>query len=355
MKTLKNLGFILLAVFLISSCTNPKSEKDTVLTGEIQNNSKPNLDSIFQNFDSTYKGNEVKSKNTYNISIIQIAYHSRLDSVYSGINKTLGSFGNKYNVVYKVAMGDQLMLATISKQEVNKKPDLIITLGTSTTLAVLRETQTIPVVFSVVTDAVYSKIASSIYKPEGNKTGISDMDPFEQQIDLIKMFKPDVKKVGIIVNNSESNCEAGMKIVRNALAKHNIKYQEVNATNSSEVAIAAKSLASSCDVFYISPSNTVYENIGVIQKVADEKGIITIGGDKSSVSDNGVLCTYSYDFNQMGVNTAELVTRVLKYNLEPGVIPITRPSKLYLYINKIKAEKLGIEIPQELLKIIKDN
>lgn len=354
MKTLKNLGFILLAVFLISSCTNPKSEKDTVLTGEIQNNSKPNLDSIFQNFDSIYKGNEVKSKNTYNISIIQIAYHSRLDSVYSGINKTLGSFGNKYNVVYKVAMGDQLMLATISKQEVNKKPDLIITLGTSTTLAVLKETQTIPVVFSVVTDPVYSGIASSIYKPEGNKTGISDMDPFEQQIDLIKMFKPDVKKVGIIVNNSESNCEAGMKIVRNALAKHNIKYQEVNATNSSEVAIAAKSLASSCDVFYISPSNTVYENIGVIQKVADEKGIITIGGDKSSVSDNGVLCTYSYDFNQMGVNTAELVRRILKYNLEPGVIPVTRPSKLYLYINKTKAEKLGIEIPQELLKIIKD-
>lgn len=355
MKTLKKLGFILLAVFFISSCTNPKSEKDTILIGEIQNNSKPNLDSIFQNFDSIYKVNKVKSKNTFNISIIQIAYHSRLDSVYSGINKTLSGFGDKYHVAYKVAMGDQLMLATISKQEVNKNPDLIITLGTSTTLAVLKQTATIPIVFSVVTDPVYSGIASSIYKPVGNKTGISDMDPFEQQIDLIKMFKPNVKKVGIIVNNSESNCEAGMNIVRDALAKHNIKYQEVNATNSSEVAIAAKSLASSCDVFYISPSNTVYENIGVIQKVADEKGIITIGGDKSSVSDNGVLCTYSYDFNQMGVNTAELVTRVLKYNLEPGVIPVTRPSKLYLYINKTKAEKLGIEIPQELLKIIKDN
>ncbi len=353
MKTLKNFGFILLAVFLISSCTNPKSVKDNILIGEIHNNSKPNLDSIFQNLDSIYGGNEVKSKNTYSISIIQVAYHSRLDSVYSGINKTLGGFVNKYNVVYNVAMGDPLMLSTIIKQEVNKNPDLIITLGTSTSLAVLKETQTIPVVFSVVTDPVYSGIASSIHEPEGNKTGISDMDPFEQQIELIKMFKPDVKKVGIIVNNSESNCEAGMKVVRDALAKHNIMFQEVNATNSSEVAIAAKSLASSCDVFYISPSNTVYENIGVIQKTAYEKGIITIGGDKTSVSDNGVLCTYSYDFNQMGVNTAELVTRILKYNLNPGLIPVTRPSKLYLYINETKVEKLGIEIPQELLKIIK--
>jgi len=355
MKTFKNLVLILLAVFLISGCTNSKSEKDTILRGEIQNNSKPNLDSIFLSIDSIYKGKEVKPKDLYNISVIQIAYHSRLDSVYSGINSTLNSLENKYKIDYKVAMGDQLMLATISKQEVNNNPDLIITLGTSTTSAVLKETKSIPVIFSVVTDPVYSGIASSIYKPEGNKTGISDMDPFEQQIALIKLFKPDVKNVGIIVNNSESNCEAGMKVVRNALAKLNIHYQEVNATNSSEVAIAAKSLAKLCDVFYISPSNTVYENIGVIQKVADKKGIITIGGDKSSVSDNGVLCTYSYDFNQMGVNTAELVTRILKYNLEPGLIPVTRPSKLYLYINKTKAEKLGIEIPQELIKILKDS
>lgn len=354
MKTLKTIGFVLLFIYLLGSCTNPNTRKDTILIGKIQNNSKPNLDSIFLSIDSIYKDAEVKPRDFYNISVVQIAYHSRLDSVYSGINSLLKSFGSKYKVVYKVAMGDQLMLATICKQEVNKKADLIITLGTSTTMAVLKETKTIPVVFSVVTDPVYSEIAASINKPEGNKTGISDMDPFEQQIALIKMLKPDVKKVGIIINNSESNCEAGMKIVRDALAKHKIKYQEVNATNSSEVAIAAKSLSTSCDVFYISPSNTVYENIGVIQKVADKKGIITIGGDKSSVSNNGVLCTYSYDFNQMGVNTAELVIRILKYNIEPGLIPVTRPSTLYLYYNKSKAEKLGIEIPQELLKTIKD-
>lgn len=353
MKTIKNLAIILLAVFLISSCTNTKSEKDSILIGEIQNESKPNLDSIFQAYDSIYKVNEARSKSNYNISIVQVAYHSRLDSVYSGIRNTLSSFGDKYKVVYKVAMGDPLMLATISKQEVNKGPDLIITLGTSTTLTVLKETKSIPVVFSVVTDPVYSGVASSIYKPDGNKTGISDMDPFEKQIELIKMFKPDVKKVGIIVNNSESNCEAGMKVVRDVLVKNNIKFQEVNATNSTEVSIAAKSLASSCDVFYVSPSNTVYENIGVLQKQADKKGIIIIGGDETSVN-KGVLCTYSYDFYQMGVNTTELATRILEYNLEPGLIPVTRPSKLYLYINKTKAEKLGIEIPQELLKIIND-
>jgi putative tryptophan/tyrosine transport system substrate-binding protein len=355
MRKLNYIIFFVAAALIFCSCSKIKTDKDIILFGEIQNNTKPNLDSIFQAYDSIYKDKELNNEKSFCISVIQYAYHSRLDSVYSGIKKTLLSYGNKYNLTFKVAMGDQLMNATICKQVVSSNPNLIITLGTSSTQAVLKETKTIPVVFSVVTDPVYSGIAQSIYKPEGNKTGISDMDPFEQQIELIKLLKPDVKKVGIIVNSSESNCEAGMKIVRDALLRNHIKYQEVNATNSSEVAIAAKSLGASCDVFYISPSNTVYENIGVIQKIADRKDIIIIGGDKSSVSDNGVLCTYSYNFNLMGNNTAELAIRVLKYDINPGSIPVTRPSKLYFYINKSKAEKFGIEIPEKLIKLLKEN
>jgi putative ABC transport system substrate-binding protein len=304
--------------------------------------------SCHRNMNKNQSGENAK----YEIAVIQYAYHSRLDSVYSGIRQTLSKYDDKVNFTYKVAMGDPVINASLCKSAVANRPDLIITLGTSPSETVIKETKTIPVVFSVVTDPVNSGIADSWEKPGGNRTGISDMDPFLQQVELIKILKPNVKNVGIIVNSSESNCEAGMKIVREALQKKQIKYKEVNAINASEVAIAAKSLAATSDVFFISPANTVYESLGVIRNVADSKGIMIVGGDETAVREKGVLCTYTYNFNQMGVNTAELAMHILEDKLHPGDIPVAKPVELYLFFNKKQAEKLKIEVPNNNIILI---
>lgn len=352
----KKIAFLSLCIVLLCtlvSCNTNKKVKDTILVGEIQSNIKPNIDSILASYDTlscvkTYDHNRI-----FEIAIIQYAYHSRLDAVYSGIEETLSKNKDHYKFSYKVAMGDATTNATICKNVVKDNPNLIITLGTGTSITAIKETKEIPIVFSVVTDPVSVGIASSWNKPEGNKTGISDMDPFEQQIGLIKLLKPNVKRVGIVVNYSEPNCEAGMKPVKESLNKYNILFKEVNATNASEVAIAAKSLAASCDVFFISPSNTVYESLGVLQKVADQKNIMIVGGDEVAVSEKGSICTYTYNFTQMGHATAKLAMCILKNNLAPGDIPVTKPTNLYLYFNKTQAEKLGIETPQALSDILK--
>lgn len=351
----KKMTFLSLCiVFLCTlvSCNTNKKVKDTIWVGEIQSNIEPSIDSILASYDTlSYVISQSQNK-IFEIAIIQYAYHSRLDAVYSGIEKALLESKNHYKFSYKVAMGDAATNATVCKNVVKDNPNLIITLGTGTSITTIKETEDIPIVFSVVTDPVSVGVASSWNKPEGNKTGISDMDPFEQQIGLIKLLKPNVKKVGIVVNYSEPNCEAGMKLVKESLNKYDIPFKEVNATNASEVAIAAKSLAASCDVFFISPSNTVYESLGVLQKVAKSKNIMIVGGDEAAVSEKGSICTYTYNFTQMGHTTAKLAMCILKYNLAPGDIPVTRPTNLYLYFNKTEAERLGIEIPQALSDIV---
>lgn len=352
----KKITFLSLCiVFLCTlvSCNTNKKIKDTILVGEIKSNTKPNIDSILASYDSLPCVKSFDKNKRFEISIIQYAYHSRLDAVYSGIEKTLMENKELFNFNYKVAMGDATTNATICKNVVKDNPDLIITLGTGTSITTLKETKEIPIVFSVVTDPVSVGIASSWSKPEGNKTGISDMDPFEEQIGLIKLLKPNVKRVGIVVNYSEPNCEAGMILVKESLNKYNIPFKEVNATNASEVAIAAKSLAASCDVFFISPANTVYESLGVLQKIADQKNIMIVGGDEVAVSEKGSICTYTYNFTQMGHSTAKLAMCILKHNLMPGDISVTKPTNLYLYFNKTQAEKLGIELPQTLSDLLK--
>jgi putative ABC transport system substrate-binding protein len=108
-------------------------------------------------------------------------------------------------------------------------------------------------------------------------------------------------------------------------------------------------LARKCDVFFISPSNTIYENLGALRKEAEKNGIMIIGGDQSAVDKYGSIGTYTYDFTEMGINTAELAIRILDNNLKPGNIPVSWPANTYLYLNSKAAETLGLMIPDSLL------
>jgi putative ABC transport system substrate-binding protein len=223
-------------------------------------------------------------------------------------------------------------------------------MGTPSAQAVINGTKRIPVVFTAITDPVGTKLANSLDNPGGNKTGYTNMQPFDKEIELIKLIKPDVKKVGIITNSSESNCVAGMVYVRKALEEFKISYEELDASTSSEITACAQSLSNKCDVFFISPSNTIYENLGAIKKEAQKKNIMIVGGDRSAVTKYGSIGTYSYNFVEMGINTAELAIKILDQKLNPGIIPVSRPANTYLYINIGAAKELGLTIPEVLIK-----
>lgn len=287
----------------------------------------------------------------FKIGIIQYANQSILDSVYYGINNKFQTIGDKYKIIYKIAHGDAILNATITDQLVKDSMDLIIALGTPSAQSVMKKTQTIPFVFTAITDPVGANLADSMDKPGGNKTGITNMQPFDKQIELIKLLKSDTKKVGIIVNTSEANCNAGMIFVHEALDKHNIPYEELNATTSAEITACAQSLSQRCDVFFISPSNTLYENLGALKKEADKKSIMIVGGDESAVTKYGSIATYTYNFVEMGENTAELVINILEKQLIPGNIPVERPKNSYLFINEEVAGGLDISIPQSLKEL----
>lgn len=285
------------------------------------------------------------------IGVIQYANQAILDSVYSGIQKKFQEYGDKYEINYQVAHGDAILNATIVKQMVKDSVNLIIALGTPSAQAVMNETKTIPLVFTAITDPVGAKLAQSMEKPEGNKTGLTNMQPFDKQVELIKILKPAAKKVGIIINSSEANCVAGMIYVRKALEELGIPYEELNATTTTEIAACAQVLGNRCDVFFISPSNTLYENLGALKKEADKKHIMIVGGDRSATEKYGSIGTYTYDFVEMGVNTTELSVNILENNLIPGDIPVGRPKNTYLYLNKDAASTLNITIPDSLVSI----
>jgi putative tryptophan/tyrosine transport system substrate-binding protein len=67
-------------------------------------------------------------------------------------------------------------MRTFAKELVELHPDLINVTSTPATAAILQETQTIPVVFSVVSDPVGAGFVSNLPRPGGNVTGFINIE-----------------------------------------------------------------------------------------------------------------------------------------------------------------------------------
>src|SRR5215471_11455192 len=86
--------------------------------------------------------------------------------------------GRNVRIDIRYAPADDLDLVSRSAKElVDLKPDAILVISTPLTAALQRETQTIPIIFSFVSDPIGSGFVASLPHPGGNLTGFSIQDP----------------------------------------------------------------------------------------------------------------------------------------------------------------------------------
>src|SRR2546429_4859203 len=72
---------------------------------------------------------------------------------------------------------DAKSLQQFAKELVGLQPDLILSNNTPTTLALLEQTQTIPIIFAIVADPLGSRFVTSFARPGGHVTGFTNMEP----------------------------------------------------------------------------------------------------------------------------------------------------------------------------------
>jgi len=67
-------------------------------------------------------------------------------------------------------------IRALARELVGLQPDIIVTEATPATVAVQRETRTIPIVFAGVTDPVAQHIVARLDRPSGNITGFASLE-----------------------------------------------------------------------------------------------------------------------------------------------------------------------------------
>jgi putative ABC transport system substrate-binding protein len=99
--------------------------------------------------------------------------------------------------------GDDINRTRALAQElVGLQPDIIVTGSTAATVAVQRETRTIPIVFANVADPVTSGIVSRLNQPGGNISGFANLEATlgGKWLELLSEIAPGLKRAAIMFN-----------------------------------------------------------------------------------------------------------------------------------------------------------
>ena len=289
--------------------------------------------------------------NTASVAVSQIVEHPALDATRQGLLDGLKAKGyeqgKNLEFDYKTAQGNPAIAVQIARQFVGESPDVLVGIATPSAQALVSATRSIPVVFTAVTDPVGAKLVKTMKQPGQNVTGLSDLSPVEQHVELIKEIMPNVKSIGVVYNPGEANAVSLMELLKSSTQKHGIKLIEATALKSADVQTATQAIASKSDIIYALIDNTVASAIeGMI--VSANQAKTPVFGAATSYVERGAIASLGFDYYQIGVQTADYVVAILE-GQAPGKLDVKVAKGSDLMINKTAAEKLGVTIPQSVL------
>jgi putative ABC transport system substrate-binding protein len=93
-------------------------------------------------------------------------------------------------------------IGALAQELVGFQPDIILTIGTATAIALKRETRTIPIVFANVADPVTSGLVVRLNQPGGNITGFgaNEASLGGKWLELLSEIAPGLKRAAIMFN-----------------------------------------------------------------------------------------------------------------------------------------------------------
>jgi putative ABC transport system substrate-binding protein len=282
------------------------------------------------------------------IGITQIVTHPALDAAVQGFKDALAEKGFT-NVTYDMqnAQGDMATASSIAQKFAGESLDLILGVATPTTQAVVKAVTTTPIVFTAVTDPVGAGLVTDPKAPTANVTGVSDLQPVEPILQLVKQLNPNAKSVGIVYNAGESNSVYIVKQVETAATPLGLTVVKATASTSSEVQAAAQSLVGRVDAITVIGDNTAVTALESIVKVAEQNKIPLVVGDTDSVK-RGAAAGYGFDYKDLGKQAGYQAALILT-GTPISAIPVEYAKNLQLSINEKAAKAQGVTIPADLV------
>lgn len=291
-------------------------------------------------------------ENKQYVGLLQFMAHPSLDAITQGVIDTLASNGfvdgETITLDLQNGQGDQSNLNSMSTRFVQNEADLMIAIATPAALAAANASTEIPLLLGAITDPENVGLVESNEAPGGNVTGVSDMTPIEEQLELIRQIQPDAKTLGLLYSSSEDNSILQGEMAAELASQYGFETVTRTVASTNDVSQVAQQLVAEVDAIWTPNDNVVASAFPSVLEVSNNAGIPVYPAVDMMVAQGG-LATLGLNQYAIGVRTGEMAVQLLKDEINPATTPIVRADVTDLVINFETAELLGLTIPEELI------
>ena len=232
---------------------------------------------------------------------------------------------------------------------VRLKVDIIVVGGNSGIRAAKKATTTIPIVMTSVGDPVALGIVSSLDRPGGNITGLTQMSPdlTGKRLELLKELLPKITRVGFIWDSDNPGMRLRFKTAQAAAAGLGITVQSLDVRSPNDLATAfAAGTNKHLDALVLPASASRYEK--QTADFAAKNRLPWTCDTLEFVEQSSCLMSYGPSYPDLHRRATLYVDRILK-GANPRDLPVEQPTKFEMAINLKTAKQIGLTIPPNVL------
>jgi putative tryptophan/tyrosine transport system substrate-binding protein len=275
----------------------------------------------------------------------------RLVSAFTQALADLGwADGRNVRMDFRWAGGDTGRTRALAQELVGLQPDIIVTDSTPATVAVQRETRTIPIVFGNVGDPVANGIVTRLNQPGGNITGFALFETTlgGKWLELLSEIAPGLKRAAAMFNPDTAPVSAFMPSFETAarLLKVMLIPAPVQSDVEIETAIIALGREPGGGVVVMPDIFMITHRMPII--LAAARNNVPAIYYLSDFPKDGGLLSYGVDPKDVFRRTASYVDRILR-GAKPADLPVQFPTKFEMAVNLKTANALGLTVSSSIL------
>ena len=282
------------------------------------------------------------------VGIVQLIDNGAFEDMRDGFIQELLDKGygeDKVEIIYKNAQGDATNLNTICQEMVDSQVDLVATIATPASQAMVAMESDIPIVFISVSNPIGAGLLTTLEQPDKNATGTSNAIPIEDIFALSEDLTPGMQTYGLLYCTNEVNSVTTIENAKNYLDEKGLRYVEQIVTNSSEVQQAAQALVGNVDAIFVPNDSVIQAAMPLVAEVARDAKIPVYGSSAVMVN-SGAFATVAITDTEIGMISADMSIAHFE-GKEMSEIPALVVPANAIVVNEDTAEALGVTLSDE--------
>lgn len=282
------------------------------------------------------------------VGIVQLIDNGAFEDMRDGFIQELLDKGygeDKVEIIYKNAQGDATNLNTICQEMVDSQVDLVATIATPASQAMVAMESDVPIVFISVSNPIGAGLLTTMEQPDKNATGTSNAIPIEDIFALSDDLTPGMQTYGLLYCTNEVNSVTTIENAKNYLDEKGLQYVEQIVTNSSEVQQAAQALVGNVDAIFVPNDSVIQAAMPLVAEVARDAKI-PIYGSSAVMVNSGAFATVAITDTEIGMISADMAIAHFE-GKEMAEIPALVVPANAIVVNEDTAEALGVTLSDE--------